>query len=50
MGFLFIQEPERNRDLGCVEKLGREADDAVNQICLNDVFADVAFTAGLRRE
>ena len=41
------QEPEGDRDLGGVEQLGRHGDDAVHQIVLDDIFADLALAAGL---
>ena len=48
--FVFGDEPEGNRDLGGVEQLGRQGDDAVHQVSVHDVFADIALAARLRGE
>lgn len=54
-GFAFLpfglgEEPEGNGDLGGVEELGRQGHDALHQVGLDDVFADVALAAGLGGE
>lgn len=44
------EEPERNGDLGRVEKLCRHGDDAGDQVVLDDSASDVAFAARLAGE
>ena len=43
VGVLLVNHHDAGRDAGAVEEVGRQADDALDQTALDQVFADAGF-------